>query len=135
MYSNRREFLITISNTLAGGWILGHIGIGDEVELTQWGGQRRPQMPASLFAAMADEIDPFDVAVGQRLRSARRALNFTQEEVGRFLGRSQAAVTAYEAGKHKLQPKQIRDLCKMLGITSDRLLGIRTLKVVGTQKD
>ena len=61
--------------------------------------------------------------VGSRLREARKRLNYTQEELGKELGLSKAAICLYEKEKRNPNLDTIVELMYLLGISADYLLG------------
>ena len=61
--------------------------------------------------------------VGSRLKEARKKLNFTQEELGKELGLSKAAICLYEKEKRNPNLDTIVELMYLLGVSADYLLG------------
>ena len=62
--------------------------------------------------------------IGNTIRSRRRALDLTQEELAEVLNLSVSAVSQWESGKTMPDLSMIPAICSVLQITADTLLGI-----------
>lgn len=60
-----------------------------------------------------------------KLKEIRIKKGLLQKDIADILGVKQQAVSKYENGTHKLNQKQIIDLCLALDVTPDELLGFR----------
>lgn len=60
--------------------------------------------------------------LGQRIRSARKAQNFTQQDVADAFGIRRVSVTQWEADTTSPELDRIPELARILGVTSDWLL-------------
>ena len=69
-----------------------------------------------------------DAAVGQRLAALRRARGLTQTELADKLGVGQAVVSQYERGVTGLDGRLVLQLCRILKVPSDELLGLKGIK-------
>ena len=54
--------------------------------------------------------------ISDRLKTIRHEKGLTQEQLGVFIGRSKAFISAVEKGKAKLSEEQIKTLCSSLGV-------------------
>jgi Zn-dependent peptidase ImmA (M78 family)/DNA-binding XRE family transcriptional regulator len=61
----------------------------------------------------SDDVDP--IALGTRLREARRARGLTQDDVARKLGVSRPTLIAVEQGRRRARPAEIVALARMYG--------------------
>lgn len=59
------------------------------------------------------------------LRTARQSANLTQREMAARLSVSRSAYTYYETGRVQPSPQVLADICRILGISADTLLGLR----------
>lgn len=62
--------------------------------------------------------------IGARLAQLRRERGFTQVELARKLRVGQSVVSDYERGRKRLHGQLIVKLARILGVTSDELLGL-----------
>ena len=62
-------------------------------------------------------------AVGSRLREAREYFGFSEEEVARYLGLSQAAMSRTETGARQAGASELRSLAKLYQASVDFLAG------------
>lgn len=62
---------------------------------------------------------------GDRLKQARKDLHLTQTEVAELLGITQKSYQRMESGNHDLKMSTIYQLCKVLNISADWLLGLK----------
>jgi len=63
------------------------------------------------------------VRLGQRLKQAREAAGYTQEEVARLMGLSRPTVADIEAGRRRVDSLLLRDLAALFGVRPWELLG------------
>lgn len=56
-------------------------------------------------------IDPLDIAIGQKLRSFRLRNSLSQRELGETMGVTFQQIQKYESGKNKLSMKVVHRLC------------------------
>ena len=68
------------------------------------------------------------VTFGARLKEARLACKFTQEEVAKRLHVSRVAYGYYENGSREMRGEDIAAVCRLLGISADYLLGLSDTK-------
>ena len=59
------------------------------------------------------------------IKKFRQALDLTQEELAKKIGVTQAAVAMWETGEAKPSTNNVIELAKVLGVTTDELLGVR----------
>lgn len=64
-------------------------------------------------------------AIGKAIAEARDERGMTQVELGVALGSSKNAVSNWERGQSAPTAESLRDLCHVLGVTPQRLLGMR----------
>jgi transcriptional regulator with XRE-family HTH domain len=69
--------------------------------------------------------------IGQCLVKIRQAQGLTQVELARRLGLSKRTLCSYEKGDRRLPTPLVKDLCTILGVSADELLGIEQLKKDG----
>ena len=62
-------------------------------------------------------------AVGARLREARVYFGFSEQEVARYLGLSQAAMSRTETGSRQAGASELRSLAKLYQTSVDFLVG------------
>ncbi|MEW6368253.1 MAG: helix-turn-helix transcriptional regulator [Acidobacteriota bacterium] len=63
-------------------------------------------------------------AIGERLTRIRRERGITQVELARKLGVAQPVLSDYERGELRLHGQLIVKLARILGVTTDELLGV-----------
>jgi Zn-dependent peptidase ImmA (M78 family)/DNA-binding XRE family transcriptional regulator len=63
------------------------------------------------------------VKLGQRLKQAREAAGYTQEEVAKLLGLSRPTVADIEGGRRRVDSLLLRDLAALFGVKPWELLG------------
>ncbi len=63
-------------------------------------------------------------AIGQRLAAIRKAKGFTQKQLADSLEVSQSNLSDYENGGLRLHAELILELCEILSISADELLGL-----------
>lgn len=57
-----------------------------------------------------------------RLKAARKALRYSQDEVGKIMGLNRTAIVEIEAGKRKVSTGELKRFCELFGKTADELL-------------
>lgn len=57
-----------------------------------------------------------------RLKAARKALRYSQEEVGKIMGLNRTAIVEIEAGKRKVSTEELKRFCELFGKTADEIL-------------
>ena len=62
--------------------------------------------------------------LGERIRSARVHAGFTQESLAEVLNISRVSIGKYESGEMEPKLKRLRDISRVLHISTDELLGI-----------
>lgn len=67
-------------------------------------------------------------SIGQRVARIRKERGITQEELAHYLNVSQPIVSAYERGEMRLHGELIVKLAKLLKVSADELLGLKTGK-------
>lgn len=77
-------------------------------------------MPKQKFEELSD--------FGQRLVRLRKAAGYTQTELAEELGVTQRMVSYYEGHPEFPPSALLPKLAKLLGVTADELLGIKSLK-------
>ena len=60
-----------------------------------------------------------------RLKQARKEKGFTQKQAAEKLGVTQQTWQQFEAGKYDLKMSTIYNICKLLDISADWLLGLK----------
>ena len=123
MHCNRRDFLAAISFPLVGAVAACQSPLRGERD---WAVEDLVQTldgPATLSPMAETPRDPFDVALGRRLRAAREALGMHQDDVAAFIRKSQATVSDYELGKAKPSPRDLDRFCTLYRMSGDQLLG------------
>lgn len=61
----------------------------------------------------------------KRLRDLREDADLTQAQVAAYLGTSQTMYARYERGANELPIRHLVRLCKLYGVSSDYILGLR----------
>ena len=64
------------------------------------------------------------VAFGERLRSARRAHGWTQQELGERVRMDSTQISHRERGDCGVSMRRLYELCRALGVSADYLLGL-----------
>ena len=69
---------------------------------------------------------PFDARVfGERLRSTRKGLGLSQEQVAEALGTAHGWISELETGRRpQVQAQTLYRLCEILHVSADYLLGL-----------
>ncbi len=70
------------------------------------------------------EHDKLAVDIGTRLAKLRKEKGITQVELSERLGVSQPMASDYERGKLRLHGELIIQLCEILGVSADEILGV-----------
>lgn len=60
----------------------------------------------------------------ERLKQARKGKGYTQEKIAEMLNTTQQQYSKYEKGIQELPARRIIDICKILDVSSDWLLGL-----------
>lgn len=66
---------------------------------------------------------------GRKVRERRKGQGLTQDEVGQALGVSAQAVSKWEQGESLPDVALLPSLCRVLGVSADRLLGIEEVGI------
>ena len=74
--------------------------------------------------------EKFYKKLGERLRSARKSLGLTQEDIARTLGRSRSYVALIERGERKIGLEELFSLAKLYGRSLDYFLGLEGDKFI-----
>lgn len=82
-------------------------------------------MLCTIIANMDTEIKK---QVGQRLRECRMISGLTQKEMSDKLGMVLQQYQTYESGRYELDYKKLIDICKILDVSADYLLGLSEYK-------
>ena len=61
------------------------------------------------------------------LRGLREDNDLTQQQVAEYLGTSQTMYARYERGANELPLRRLKKLCELYNVSSDYLLGIKTV--------
>jgi transcriptional regulator with XRE-family HTH domain len=76
-----------------------------------------PDLPdPEVYAGLRDRI------IGTRLRQARLEADYTQEEVGAFVGHSSSTISAYEYGKSSIPLAELEVLARELHVPMSEFL-------------
>jgi transcriptional regulator with XRE-family HTH domain len=67
--------------------------------------------------------DPFDVAVGARIKQVRKAAGLSQTELGEALGISFQQIQKYERGVNRVSASALRKIAETLQVRMGELLG------------
>ncbi len=66
--------------------------------------------------------------IGQRIKEYRIQANLTQREVSEKLGIVLQQYQTYESGRYELDYKKLTEICKILDVSADFLLGLTDYK-------
>lgn len=80
-------------------------------------------MPTKLKSRSPKSVAA-DIAIGQRLRSYRRARKLSQSQVGHALGVTFQQIQKYENGKNRISGSRLIEVCNVLDTTPAQLLGV-----------
>lgn len=72
-----------------------------------------------------------DKGVGERLMRFRQARGLSQAELADKLGVDQSDISNFERGVYRLNDGLIVQICKLLRVRADELLGLTAIKPVG----
>lgn len=61
----------------------------------------------------------------ERLRQARTAIGLTGAQVGQKLDVTRGTISGWETGRYSPNPEQLIQLCQVLAVSADWLLGLR----------
>jgi transcriptional regulator with XRE-family HTH domain len=81
---------------------------------------------ALLDEQMTDDDREFYKELGARLTKLRKEQSLTQVQLAKLLGISQQLTAAYEAGQRKVPASMLPRLVKLLGISFEELLGVKS---------
>lgn len=76
-----------------------------------------------------------EVSFGKRLAELRQAAGYSQRELAVDLGISYRMVAYYETDATRLPTQLLPQLAKVLGVTTDQLLGVEEVKGNGKRQD
>ena len=68
-----------------------------------------------------DNLNAIDI--GTRLKSIRKELKLTQEELAKTIGINKSSISKYESGKNLILTISLYTICKKYNISADYLLG------------
>lgn len=71
-----------------------------------------------------DEYRAFLLNAGQAIKAERENAGITQAQLAKSVGTSQNAVYCYESGRTCMSIWMLRNLCEMLGLSADEVLGL-----------
>lgn len=72
---------------------------------------------------------------GARLAQLRKAAGYTQQELAEALGTTQRMISYYETQAEPPPSTLLAELARVLGVTTDQLLGLQPLKKKGRAPD
>lgn len=82
----------------------------------------------TVFTTSRINVDSHDLkffkAMGSRIAQARKALDFTQQQLADELGIVQQTVAHYEVGRIRVPATMLPKLAETLGLSLDELLGL-----------
>jgi transcriptional regulator with XRE-family HTH domain len=84
--------------------------------------------PSVLGKKDFEEEAGFSRAVGERAARFRKERGITQKEMAERLGVSQPHVSFYERGETRLHAEMLAKVARILRVSADELLGIKTPK-------
>src|SRR5580704_4889520 len=73
---------------------------------------------------MRDRDQRIDMKIGATIRIQRLKMEMTQRELGKALGVSFQQIQKYENGKNAVAATRIGDLCRVLEISPNDLIGV-----------
>ncbi len=62
--------------------------------------------------------------IGQRIKAARKTASLTQKVVSEKMGMVIQQYQTYESGRYELNYQQLINLCRILDVSADYLLGL-----------
>lgn len=68
---------------------------------------------------------PTDIAIGQRIRSYRKARRLTQSDLGTALGVTFQQIQKYENGRNRVSGSRLVTMCNVLDTTPAQILGTK----------
>lgn len=71
-----------------------------------------------------DADHQMSVEIGHRIKTLRRSAGLSQEKVAEELGITFQQVQKYEKGTNRISAPKLVQLCKVLGVEPDALLGV-----------
>ena len=63
------------------------------------------------------------MTIGERIRKAREDKNLTSSELAKIWGKTQASITEIEKDRSTKQYKKLGELCDILDVSADYILG------------
>lgn len=87
---------------------------------------QRPEQLRDLIDATQEE------SLGRRMARLRKARGITQVELAAHLDTTQTLVSDYELDRRRLHAEMIVRVAKVLGVTTDELLGSKALRGAGS---
>ncbi len=69
-----------------------------------------------MSAIRKKQTDPFDEALGFRLKTLRQSQRMSQEQLGEIIGTSYQQVQRYEAGVNRLSPEKLYACAKIFNV-------------------
>lgn len=82
-------------------------------------------VPGLHRTSMDSQDAPFFKALGERIASARKALNLTQQQVADRLGVAQQTYAQWENGRARIQVHTLPSLAQLLNVSVEELLGVK----------
>ncbi len=79
--------------------------------------------------------DSEGAAIGARLASLRKERGITQVDLAAALGVSQPVISEYESGSIPLRAEQLLVLARLLRVSADVLLGLKTQPAISSSVD
>lgn len=77
--------------------------------------------PINVFADTKKNCKNYSMTIGNRIKAAREAAGYTQEQLAKLLGVKQQSVHHWEAGNTQ-RPKKINEISSILGVSIEYLL-------------
>ena len=78
-----------------------------------------------IDAQMTKDDEAFFTRLGLRIAELRKEVGMTQTQLAEYLGISQQHMASFERGIRKVPSSDIPELAKLIGITTDDLLGTK----------
>ena len=74
-------------------------------------------------------------ALAKNIRYLRKLKGWTQQDLAKRLGCSQALVASYEAGKRQPLTEKLTKLTELFGVTYDQIYGLKGMRTSGMPKN
>ena len=74
-------------------------------------------------------------SISQRLARLRKASGFTQKELADELGTEQSRISSLESGRIRISVDILTRLTKILGVSADMLLGLKSVPKMPVKQD